>query len=198
MANDGSVRHSSLELLGGGSDSLSTQHSLAIGGEVVDAAGFDMGDVLASGAEGDDEVVQHESGVDTDTDSRDAVLFGEFVEFLGHVGVLGLRTGHLFGDAHDVDASGDDGAQIGDLVVDPRGCGDHADVDITIIPEIGALADEVAQAREATRAAAEATEMAARQSRAAAQHLRAAGYSVSDSAVIMGVSRGRVSQLVNL
>ena len=75
---------------------------------------------------------------------------------------------------------------------------DHADVDITIIPEIGALADEVAQAREATRAAAEATEMAARQSRAAAQHLRAAGYSVSDSAVIMGVSRGRVSQLVNL
>ncbi|MCQ8207093.1 antitoxin HicB, partial [Cutibacterium acnes subsp. acnes] len=46
--------------------------------------------------------------------------------------------------------------------------------------------------------AAEATEMAARQSRAAAQHLRAAGYSVSDSAVIMGVSRGRVSQLVNL
>ena len=61
---------------------------------------------------------------------------------------------------------------------------DHADVDITIIPEIGALADEVAQAREATRAAA--------------QHLRAAGYSVSDSAVIMGVSRGRVSQLVNL
>ena len=75
---------------------------------------------------------------------------------------------------------------------------DHADVDITIIPEIGALADEVAQAREATRDAAEATEMAARQSRAAAQHLRAAGYSVSDSAVIMGVSRGRVSQLVNL
>lgn len=66
------------------------------------------------------------------------------------------------------------------------------------VPEIGALADEVAQAREATRAAAEATEMAARQSRAAAQHLRAAGYSVSDSAVIMGVSRGRVSQLVNL
>ena len=75
---------------------------------------------------------------------------------------------------------------------------DHADVDITIIPEIGALADEVAQAREATRGAAEATELAARQSRAAAQHLRAAGYSVSDSAVIMGVSRGRVSQLVNL
>ena len=147
VANDGSVRHSSLELLGGGSDSLSTQHSLAIGGEVVDAAGFDMGDVLASGAEGDDEVVQHESGVDTDTDSRDAVLFGEFVEFLGHVGVLGLRTGHLFGDAHDVDASGDDGAQIGDLVVDPRGCGDGDDVDLVGIEDGGGIGCDVGSER---------------------------------------------------
>ncbi|KEY33660.1 oxidoreductase, partial [Cutibacterium acnes] len=52
MANDGSVRHSSLELLGGGSDSLRTQHSLAIGGGVVDAAGIDMGDGRGSGAGG--------------------------------------------------------------------------------------------------------------------------------------------------
>ena len=118
---------------------LGTQHSLAIGGEVVDAARFDMGDFLASGAEGDDEVVQHESGVDTDTDSRDAVLFGEFVEFLSHVGVLGLGAGHLFGDAHDVDASGNDGAQIGDLVAEPRGCGDSDDVDVVGIEDGGGM-----------------------------------------------------------
>ena len=105
---------------------LGTQHSLAIGGEVVDAAGFDVGDFLASGAEGDD-------------DDRDAVLLGEFVEFLGHVGVLGLGAGHLFGDAHDVDASGNDGAQIGDLVADPRGCGDSDDVDVVGIEDGGGM-----------------------------------------------------------
>ena len=126
---------------------LGTQHSLAIGGEVVDAARFDMGDFLASGAEGDDEVVQHESGVDTDTDSRDAVLFGEFVEFLSHVGVLGLGAGHLFGDAHDVDASGDDGAQIGDLVADPRGCGDGDDVDLVGIEDGGGIGCDVGSER---------------------------------------------------
>lgn len=139
VANDGSVRHASLELLGGGADSLGAQHSLAIGGEVVDAAGFDVGDFLASGAEGDDEVVQHESGVDADADDRDAVLLGEFVEFLGHVGVLGLGAGHLFGDAHDVDASGNDGAQIGDLVAEPRGCGDSDDVDVVGIEDGGGM-----------------------------------------------------------
>lgn len=74
---------------------------------------------------------------------------------------------------------------------------DHSSWEIEITPMIGDLADVVADARRATKEAAEATEAAARQSRAAARKLRTAGYSVSESAAILGVSRGRVSQLVN-
>lgn len=73
---------------------------------------------------------------------------------------------------------------------------DHSTWDIEIVPMIGDLADVVADARRATREAAEKTEAAARQARAAARELREAGYSVSESAAILGVSRGRVSQLV--
>lgn len=74
---------------------------------------------------------------------------------------------------------------------------DHGAWEITVIPDIGALGVEVADAREATAAAASATEVAARRSRAVARRLREAGFSVTDSAAILGVSRGRVSQLVN-
>lgn len=70
---------------------------------------------------------------------------------------------------------------------------DHSKWDITVMPQIGALGDEVA----AARAAAEAASAAARQSREAVRHLRGAGYSVTDAAAILGVSRGRVSQLAN-
>lgn len=74
---------------------------------------------------------------------------------------------------------------------------DHSNWDITIVPMIGDLGEVVAEARRATRDAAAAMEDAARQSRLAARRLRAAGYSVSDSAAILGVSRGRVSQLTH-
>lgn len=74
---------------------------------------------------------------------------------------------------------------------------DHSNVEIVIIPEIGPLGDEVNAARAATRHAAAATIAAATQSRAAARNLIAAGYSIADAAVILGISRGRVSQLAN-
>ncbi len=74
---------------------------------------------------------------------------------------------------------------------------DHDGWTINVIPEIGALGDEVADARKATAAAAVATEAAARKARHVAHHLREAGYSVTDSAAILSVSRGRVSQLIN-
>lgn len=73
---------------------------------------------------------------------------------------------------------------------------DHSDWTVTVVPEIGAIGTEVAAAKEATEAAAAATRAAAAQARAAARHLREAGFSVTDSAAILGVSRGRVSQLV--
>lgn len=73
---------------------------------------------------------------------------------------------------------------------------DHSDWTVTVIPEIGALYDEVTAARSATEEATAAQAAAAARARAAARHLREAGFSVTDSAAILGVSRGRVSQLV--
>lgn len=72
---------------------------------------------------------------------------------------------------------------------------DHATWDVTIVPEIGALGSAVEQARAATKRAQAERDRAAAQSREVAGQLRSAGYSVSDTAAIMGVSRGRISQL---
>ncbi|MFT4108910.1 antitoxin HicB [Propionicimonas sp.] len=66
---------------------------------------------------------------------------------------------------------------------------------IVIVPELGPLGEEVAAAREATSAAAAASVSAAKRSREAVRQLRRAGYSVNDSAAILGVSKGRISQL---
>lgn len=74
---------------------------------------------------------------------------------------------------------------------------DHDDWSITVVPDIGALNDVVTAARVATEKAAEASTAAAAQSRAVVRNLREAGFSVTDSAAILGVSRGRVSQLAN-
>lgn len=87
--------------------------------------------------------------------------------------------------------------QVRDYLDTVDGGTDHDGWTIDVVPEIGHLGDEVAVARQATADAAAATEAAARQARRVARHLREAGYSVTDSAAILGISRGRVSQLVN-
>jgi DNA-directed RNA polymerase specialized sigma24 family protein len=74
---------------------------------------------------------------------------------------------------------------------------DHSSWEITVTPDLGNLGARVRAAREATAAAAQAQEDAARSSREVARELRAAGLSVTDAAAILGVSRGRVSQLVS-
>ncbi|WP_211310231.1 antitoxin HicB [Branchiibius hedensis] len=64
---------------------------------------------------------------------------------------------------------------------------------------VDSLAKERRSAAAARRATARAEQMqreAAAENRAAAKGLRDAGLSVSDTAYIMGVSRGRVSQLI--
>ena len=66
---------------------------------------------------------------------------------------------------------------------------------VMITPDLGDLAREVKSARDAVVAAAAAQERAARESRMVASKLREHGLSVSDAATVMGVSRGRVSQL---
>lgn len=74
---------------------------------------------------------------------------------------------------------------------------DHNDWQITVVPQIGDLWERVTAARSATLQAQELQEKAARDSRIVARELRASGISVTDAAVILGVSRGRVSQLAN-
>ncbi|WP_084144686.1 hypothetical protein [Amycolatopsis jejuensis] len=67
-------------------------------------------------------------------------------------------------------------------------------VDVTFVPP-GGLADEVREAREATRHAAEAQEQAGRKTRAAVHRLLAAGMSKQDAARILRVAPQRISQL---
>lgn len=71
---------------------------------------------------------------------------------------------------------------------------DHSHWDIRIIPQIEAYT-QVETARRAVDEAAQAQKAAAELSRRTVLQLRREGLSVSDIATIMGVSRGRVSQL---
>ena len=66
---------------------------------------------------------------------------------------------------------------------------------VVIVPELGALDREVRTVREQLAAADRQQQEARNSYRALAADLRAAGLSVSDTAAILGVSRGRVSQL---
>ena len=71
---------------------------------------------------------------------------------------------------------------------------DHSGWDVTITPDVSSAA-QVKAARQATERAALLQKEAASAWREAAIALRAEGLSVSDTAAVMGVSRGRVSQL---
>jgi len=66
---------------------------------------------------------------------------------------------------------------------------------IEVVPDVGPLYEEARQAKALADAAAAATVEASRRMRRAARELRQAGLSVTDAAVVLGVSRGRVSQL---
>ncbi len=72
---------------------------------------------------------------------------------------------------------------------------DHSGWEVVVVPDIGKLGEDVAHARRATVEAADAAREAAKQARRVVRELRAEGYSVTDTAAILGVSRGRVSQL---
>ncbi|MGO3153912.1 MAG: antitoxin HicB [Galactobacter sp.] len=74
---------------------------------------------------------------------------------------------------------------------------DHGTVQIDVIPDIGTLSVQIRESRKATADAAAAQEQAAAQTRTVARQLREEGFSVSDSATLLGVSRGRVSQLLS-
>jgi hypothetical protein len=77
------------------------------------------------------------------------------------------------------------------------GHADWHDAALAILPDLDGLEARVAEARALTRSAEQAQRDAAREARAVARALREAGLSVSDTAAVLGVSRGRVSQLVS-
>lgn len=74
---------------------------------------------------------------------------------------------------------------------------DFTGVEVVVVPSLDGLEDEVAAVRKEAAAAAAAQAAAGEHSRRVARALRARGLSVTDSAAVLGVSRGRVSQLVN-
>jgi predicted XRE-type DNA-binding protein len=76
------------------------------------------------------------------------------------------------------------------LDIDTRGAA------VVIRPDLGGLEELVYAAKERSKAAEAAQLEAAREVRQVAKRLRDRGLSVSDTAKVMGVSRGRVSQIV--
>lgn len=74
---------------------------------------------------------------------------------------------------------------------------DVSDATVVIEPDLGGLEAKAADVRMQIERAQRESRQAAAASRALASELRAAGLSVSDTAAVLGVSRGRVSQLVS-
>lgn len=73
---------------------------------------------------------------------------------------------------------------------------DTAGDEVIVRPDLGGLEDKAAAVRERVERTQREAGEAAAASREIARQCRAAGLSVSDTATILGVSRGRVSQLV--
>lgn len=72
---------------------------------------------------------------------------------------------------------------------------DYCNAAVTVIPDLDGLEDQVRTIREKTQHAAKVQAEAAQESRAITRRLRASALSVTDTAAILGISRGRVSQL---
>lgn len=73
---------------------------------------------------------------------------------------------------------------------------DYSHTEVHIEPELGPIGAEVTAARAATQEAHERQTSAARRTRAVVAALNAEGYSGTDIAAILGVTRSRVSQLL--
>lgn len=102
-----------------------------------------------------------------------------------HIGDIGVTQSHTLADAESM---------VRDfLALD--GYADAATAKISITPDLDGLEDEAHRAAENTARAAAAQRLAAAESREVVRKLRNSGLSVTDTAAIMGVSRGRVSQL---
>ncbi len=73
---------------------------------------------------------------------------------------------------------------------------DEVTGDVVITPELGDLGEQVRNAKKSAIMAEEARSRAAQETRWVVQQMRDEGISVTDAAEILGVSRGRVSELL--
>jgi hypothetical protein len=73
---------------------------------------------------------------------------------------------------------------------------DSSDLEIVIVPDLGGLETQARTIRDELDEAAAAQVRAAEHSRSLVRALRDAGLSVTDTAAVLGVTRGRVSQLL--
>lgn len=78
-----------------------------------------------------------------------------------------------------------------------EGVADWETAEIEISVDLHGLEETAAKSRQKTARATEAMKEAAAESRAVAKELRERGLSVADTATVLGVSKGRVSQLVS-
>jgi predicted XRE-type DNA-binding protein len=74
---------------------------------------------------------------------------------------------------------------------------DAATAEVTIRPDLGGLEDLVSAVRAQTERAQNEQQEAAKAARNLVTQLRQAGLSVADTAAVLGVTKGRVSQLVS-
>ena len=74
---------------------------------------------------------------------------------------------------------------------------DVSDATVVVEPDLGGLEAKAADVRKQIERAQRENRQAAVASRALVSELRAAGLSVSDTTAVLGVSRGRVSQLMS-
>ena len=104
-----------------------------------------------------------------------------------HIDGIGVTQSRLLSDAE---------AMVRDyLATDDVPDADTAD--ITIRPDLGGLEDLVQAVRAQTERAQHAQQEAAKAARNLVTQLRQAGLSVADTAAVLGVTKGRVSQLVS-
>ncbi len=75
--------------------------------------------------------------------------------------------------------------------------GDTDDAEVHLSVAIGGVEKDVERARRMTAEAIEKQHQAATESRRVARELRHAGLSVADTAAVMDISKGRVSQLIS-
>jgi len=74
---------------------------------------------------------------------------------------------------------------------------DAEDAEVHLSVAIGGVEKDVERARKMTAEAIEKQHQAATESRRVARELRHAGLSVADTAAVMDISKGRVSQLIS-